>query len=161
MKIQIMIRTGRGTGTGGSGGTGLGPGVGSVIGILEMVTRGISVLAAMIILLLRSVNMTDRAGVGLLEHSVQVIEGSTVGVVKIHLAPDIVLGVSQKGSAVAPETAITSDRGDIAVRIAIATNRGGTPCQCHLHDVLSLLICRYLKVPILENADGLGHLDMH
>jgi hypothetical protein len=71
MKTKIIIRTGREIG--GSGGTG--PGV-RTIGRIEMGTRDIQVLAVMISPILRNGNIVNGVGVGLLQRTVQVIEGN-------------------------------------------------------------------------------------
>lgn len=157
MKTTTIIRTGREIG--GSGATG--PGVGS-IGQIETGTRDIQVLAVMVSLILRSENIVNGVGVGLLQRAVQVIEGNHASVTVIHLRRDIVPGVHWMMKVVTLGCMITGGQRDIVVGNAFGLrDPDDTPFLLHLTDVHDPRLCRPLKVQMLENGKGLGHQSMH
>ena len=156
MKMKTTIRTGRKID--GSVVAGPDPGVGT-IGQIEMGTRDIPALGVTVILILRSANMKDGVGVGLLQRTVQVIEGHLAAVAMINLHRDIVFAAQWMMNAMTLGCMITGDRSDIVVGNAIAVrDPDGTPFQLH---VLDPLPCRHLKAPTLGNGNGLDHQSMH
>jgi hypothetical protein len=153
-KVEMKMKIWIGRRVGGSAGTGPGRGVGNARRI-EMGTRYIQV--AVMVMLLRSANITDGAEVGLLKDTLQVTAGSLTSEVMIHLR-NVVLVVHQIKNTVILGMMITGDQREIVADTVIPQNRGGNPFQVLLNNLIPY---RYQTAQIYGNATLLGHQSMH